>query len=122
MNSEPTKTKPPTCRELQAQIDAQLEQIRVLSKNIEQLYNDKLDAEASRMITADVKSALSTATKYYEQAHAVFNDTLSASKQAAKTAQYLTNFERVLANYYKLPWYKRIFRAPKTPRATEEKN
>lgn len=135
MSNETIKTKPPTCRELQARIDAlcadldtakllwnakcDVDSLNALDNVVDQLRiyankldNTKLDAEASRMITADVKSALSTATKYYEQAHAIYNDTLAASKTVAKTAQSLAQFERVLANYYRLPWYKRIFSAP----------
>lgn len=123
---KPPTPKPPTCRELQAQINELRELIATVDRYAGEINRTKLDADASRVMVADIQSSISTATRwyadskmYYEQAHAIFNDTLAASKQVAKVSLALTNFERVLANYYRLPWYKRIFRAPEPPK--EEK-
>ena len=130
----------PTCAELQTQIDTLREVLDVAHRVIQndradlsdlrkqlvatdaqllEQIDSKLDAEASRMITADVKTALSTAAKYYEQAHAIYSDVLMASKQVyeiSKTIhqirEKMTREHDAIESYYALPWYWRMFHKP----------
>lgn len=124
MNNETTKPaqkRPPTCRELQTQVN-------VLRDEVGAALTNKVDITDAWTITAAVETGIKTAQRYYEraeQACSKVEPALSTAQQAhinaLETLSRALQLAREIERYAALPWYKRVFGAP-TFAATKKEN